>query len=200
MRTIAVLSLLTLVIMACSGCSVLTRTALFVGREKKASPSPDTHELQLHFEWPAWRVGGFGRTSQMTGYVDPPARRAPVSARFAEIEQRTKEVRAAWEREQGDNRSTPLPLEAQESDSAGESLPSSQIVQPDLVALEAIERKYAPQFLNGRLRVMALEIQLSGADTWQKSMLEKKIEDAKANLAAINDQYRREIDAALGRQ
>jgi len=108
-------------------------------------------------------------------------------------------MRAEWEKQRPDDAEPTRAMESEGTLSLSKGRVSPTIVQPDPAALVAVERKYAPMFLNSRLRIMALKSQLASAESWQQAELERRMREAEAQLNAVDKDYRREIETVLGR-
>ncbi len=60
----------------------------------------------------------------------------------------------------------------------------------------AVERRYAPEFLNGRIRIRMLESRLRDANGAARDSLLRKLEQARADLAAVDAAYQKEAELA----
>jgi len=168
------------------------------GEQVRQSPL-DLQGLRVNVEWPRRQIAPIAGLSQNKVVLNPSGAGRHVSSRFSEIARRTSEMRAEWEKQRPDNAEPTRAMESEGTLSLSKGRVSPTIVQPDPAALVAVERKYAPMFLNSRLRIMALKSQLASAESWQQAELERRMREAEAQLNAVDNDYRREIEAVLGR-
>lgn len=112
-----------------------------------------------------------------------------------EIEREMARAQAAWEARRHDMtavRTAPAdPPEAELTEIASTSRDC-----PVTARMLAVERVYAPRFLNCRIRVRTLETRLAEASGAAKDSLRKRLDQARQELAALDDSYAKDIEIA----
>ena len=114
---------------------------------------------------------------------------APDAA--AEIERDMAEMRAEWE-----TRSREMTSVSSVPPSSAELNWQSAGPKPVTDRMLEVERRYAPRYLNCRIRIRLLESRLVDASGPPRDALLRKLEDAKAELAEVDKAYTAEIEIA----
>jgi len=112
-----------------------------------------------------------------------------------EIEREIAAVRDEWEtrrREMASNRAPSATLDTADGFSSPPEPVFARVTEPML----DVERKYAPQFLNCRLRVRLLEARLAEAVGNDREYLSRRLEEAGASLAKVEAAYAGEMELA----
>ncbi len=112
----------------------------------------------------------------------------------ADIEREMADARAEWEARGREMRSDLAVLPASSELGARADSKASDLLVTDRML--AIERKYAPRYLNCRIRIRLLESRLADASGAPKDVLLRKLELAKTELAAVDKAYAAEIEIA----
>jgi hypothetical protein len=196
MRGLPVLGLLVIAVMMCNGCSSAKRTDLPDAAAPVHATSANSRQTEVPSGYPNRRVSpinvppGAG-DAEIT--EDIPASEASSSVLIA---RRIDEVHAEW-RDWRERHSTGADDSKVTETSLDQEFRTERVIQPDPALLIEIERKYAPRFLNCRLRIMAIRGRLA-AEPSQQTALQRQMDRANAELVAVDEEYRQEIKAAIG--
>lgn len=118
---------------------------------------------------------------------------APDAA--AEIERDMAQMRAEWETRSREMTSVSSVLPSSAELSRQPAGPKPEDIRITDRMLE-VERRYAPRYLNCRIRIRLLESRLADASGPPRDALLRKLEDAKAELAEVDKAYTAEIEVA----
>jgi len=113
----------------------------------------------------------------------------------AEIERDMAEMRAEWETRSREMTpvSSVLPSSAELNRQPAGTKPEDIRITDRMLE---VERRYAPRYLNCRIRIRLLESRLADASGPPRDALLRKLEDAKAELAGVDEAYTAEIEIA----
>lgn len=118
---------------------------------------------------------------------------APDAA--AEIERDMAEMRAEWETRSREMTSVSSVLPSSAELNRQPAGPKPEDIRVTDGMLE-VERRYAPRYLNCRIRIRLLESRLADASGPPRDALLRKLEDAEAELAEVDKAYTAEIEVA----
>lgn len=131
-------------------------------------------------------TGSRGAAGELAGAAVAGEIAREIAANVAEWEADRRELASApWTRE-----SAPQ-IGSDEQDERG---PDSVAVRE---SVRAVERKYAPAYLNCRIRIKLLAARVANASGPAREILVAKLEEAEAELAATDEACRAESDAIL---
>jgi len=122
---------------------------------------------------------------------------APVgsgSSIRAEIARETAGMRTKWESRRREMESIRPDPELRVDSEQQSALKSSDLRVTS--AMLAVEKEYAPRYLNCRMRVRLLESRLTDAVGPVRDSLLRKLEQAGADLAAVDEAYAKDMDLA----
>lgn len=113
----------------------------------------------------------------------------------SEIEREMARTRAEWEARRRELAAVqPAPADLPDAEQRTSDAGSKDILVTDRML--AVEREYAPRYLNYRIRIGTLEARVAEASGSVRDSLLKKLDQAKADLAALDELYSRDIEIA----
>ena len=111
----------------------------------------------------------------------------------AEIESEMAGMRAEWSERRREMRSVSTVLPASGELGVQPAGPEDIRVTDRMLA---VERKYAPQYVNCRIRIRLLESSLTDASGPTRDALLRKLEHARSELADVDKAYKSELEIA----
>lgn len=117
---------------------------------------------------------------------------------YREVENRIASNRDAWVK----YCANPVELSGEKGD-AGLLIDTSitpakpNMAVTDQAEIDRVNRKYSAELFNARLKILLLEERMTTADSDRKKLLNEKLNDAKAQLASVENACKAEIDGRM---